>query len=353
MDNYIFISHLDQPCNDLYSIPNPRSAEENCLLANQIVNCGAFNTSGFFKTEITQLVHGSGIYIKKEAYAKYLNTNKWPITEPLVTNDLTIKEKVKGIILIVSCQKYFNNRVQDFKMSKLDYDGWKVITVIGDVTLQKEYTYIHNEELKINLLTIRCEDTYLHLLKKLVLSMKYLLSIYDVEEGILRLGDDIDVIESKMENFLFNVEKKDYMGWCGYCYSNNEQIKKYLNRFMPQHYSSHPQELTDISMTLEQINQINLVPTTTFCVGTIVYFSLNSCQCLVQEMEKMNWNILHYDEVYGYVNAIEDIGISCLLFNNGILPTMHMFHGGSEQDRLGHFDHSNVIGQHTNKYNVG
>ena len=42
--------------------------------------------------------------------------------------------------------------------------------------------------------------------------------MYDIEEGILRLGDDIEVIEDKMENFLFNVEKKDYMGWCGYYY---------------------------------------------------------------------------------------------------------------------------------------
>ena len=37
--------------------------------------------------------------------------------------------------------------------------------------------------------------------------MKYLLSMYDIEEGILRFGDDIEVIEEKMENLLFLLEK--------------------------------------------------------------------------------------------------------------------------------------------------
>ena len=32
-----------------------------------------------------------------------------------------------------------------------------------------------------------------------------------------------------MENFLLNVEKKDYMGWCGYYCPNNELVKKYQN----------------------------------------------------------------------------------------------------------------------------
>ena len=210
MDNYIFISHLDQPENEIYSIQNSVSIEDNCLLADNDPNCNAFNISGSFKSEITNLVQGSGIYIKKEAYEKYLNANKWAIattllssiSEPIVTD----KEKVKGIILVVSCQKYLNNRVKDFKMKQLDYDGWKVVTVIGDVNLEKEYTYIHNKELNINLLTIQCEDTYLHLLKKLSLSMKYLLSMYDIQEGILRLGDDIEVFENLMGNFL-NIEK--------------------------------------------------------------------------------------------------------------------------------------------------
>lgn len=352
MDNYIFISHLDQPGNDLYSIPNPRSVEENRLISDQESNCVAFNTSGMFKTKITNLVAGSGIYIKKYAYIEYLNTNKWTLA-PIIdfqNYGLPMKHQVKGIILVISCNKYLNSRVKEFKMSKLEYSDWKIITVIGNKDLETETTYVeaHNET-NINLLTIQCEDTYLHLLKKLVMSMKYLLSTYDIQEGILRLGDDISIIEDHLEHFLVNIEKTDYMGWTRYKYPNNEEIKKYVNWFMANHYITHLSELPDISMSQEQIRKIILIPTTTFCVGTIVYFSLKSCHCLIQEMEKMNWSITHYDELYGYVNAIEDIGISCLLFNNGILPTMHMFHGPEHENNIDYSNQLNIIGLHTNK----
>jgi hypothetical protein len=266
-----------------------------------------------------------------------LNNNKWKK-----------KEQVKGIILIVSCQKYLNTRVNDFKMSKLEYSGWKVVTIIGNKDLETATKYEEKEY--INLLTIKCEDTYLHLLKKLVLSMKYLQSLFDIKEGILRLGDDIEIIEDRMENFLLNVEKKDYMGWCGYYCPNNELVKKYQNYFMANHYLTHLQELKDISLSIDQIRQLIVVPTTTFNVGEIVYFSLKSCKCLVEEMEKMNWDVLYYHELYGYINIIEDIGVGCLLFNNDILPTMHLFNIGSEQVRFGHTDATNVIGKHTNKY---
>jgi hypothetical protein len=319
-DDYIFIPGLDQPGNDSIQVDGV-----------------AFNTLGVFKSAITSLVPGSGIHIKKDIYNQYLNNNKWKK-----------KEQVKGIILIVSCQKYLQTRVNDFKLSKLEYSGWKVVTIIGNKDLETETKYEEKEN--INLLTIKCEDTYLHLLKKLVLSMKYLQRLFDIKEGILRLGDDIEIMEDKMENFLLNVEKKDYMGWCGYYYPNNEFVKKYPNNFMVGHYMTHLEELKDISFSGDQIRQLNVVPTASFNVGTIVYFSLKSCKCLVDEMEKMNWDVLYYDELYGYVNIIEDMGVGCLLFNNDILPTMHIFHIGSEQVRFGHTDATNVIGQHTNKY---
>ena len=90
-DDYIFIPSLDQPGNDSIQVDSV-----------------AFNTLGVFKSAITSLVPGSGIHIKKDIYNQYLNNNKWKKKEP-----------VKGIILIVSCQKYLQTRVNDFKLSKL------------------------------------------------------------------------------------------------------------------------------------------------------------------------------------------------------------------------------------------
>ena len=41
-------------------------------------------------------------------------------------------EKVKGIILILSCNKHKNTRLKEFGLEKQIYSGYKVITVIGD-----------------------------------------------------------------------------------------------------------------------------------------------------------------------------------------------------------------------------
>ena len=152
------------------------------------------------------------------------------------------------------CANEFN------KLNHKEFNNLHIIDSLGDIermiSLIKELLLLDNE---LNLLTIRCEDTYLHLLKKLVMSMKYLLSTYDIQEGILRLGDDISIIEDHLEHFLVNIEKTDYMGWTRYKYPNNEEIKKYVNWFMANHYITHLSELPDISMSQEQIRKIILI----------------------------------------------------------------------------------------------
>ena len=49
---------------------------------------------------------------------------------------------------------------------------------------------------------MKCEDSYIHLLKKLVLSIKIIYSIFNIKEGILRSGDDIIYNELILESFL-------------------------------------------------------------------------------------------------------------------------------------------------------
>jgi hypothetical protein len=48
---------------------------------------------------------------------------------------------------------------------------------------------------------IKCEDSYLHLFKKLVLSLKYLKECFNIKEGILRCGDDLIFNENNLVNF--------------------------------------------------------------------------------------------------------------------------------------------------------
>jgi hypothetical protein len=94
-------------------------------------------------------------------------------------------EEVEGIILILSCDKHRNTRLKQFGPKQKTYNGWKVITIIGDLFMDKAY------EVRDNILCIKCEDSYLHLLKKLALSIKYLNELYIIKQGILRCGDDL------------------------------------------------------------------------------------------------------------------------------------------------------------------
>ena len=106
--------------------------------------------------------------------------------------------KVNGIILVLSCQKHKNTRLPQFKLPQDNYGDWKVIYVIGDLFLDREYS-LHE-----NVMTIRCEDSYIHLLKKLVLALKYVYELYDIQEGVLRCGDDLIFNEQLLQNFSFN-----------------------------------------------------------------------------------------------------------------------------------------------------
>ena len=114
--------------------------------------------------------------------------------------------QVNGIILILSCQKHLNTRLKEFKLPKNNYGGWQVIYVIGDLFLESNY------KMDNTLMTIKCEDSYIHLLKKLVLALKYVYEIYDIKEGVLRSGDDLIFDEVKLQSFLNIQNKHDCIG---------------------------------------------------------------------------------------------------------------------------------------------
>ena len=147
--------------------------------------------------------------------------------------------KVNGIILVLSCQKHKTTRLKQFKLPQDNYGDWKVIYVIGDLFLDTEYT-LHE-----NILTIRCEDSYIHLLKKLVLALKYVYELYDIQEGVLRCGDDLIFNEQLLQLFL-NSPKYDFMGKSpsGKSLLNKDITPELLKRtrhdtFMVNYYKTH------------------------------------------------------------------------------------------------------------------
>jgi UDP-3-O-acyl-N-acetylglucosamine deacetylase len=144
------------------------------------------------------------------------------------------RQGIDGIILVLSCLKHINTRLKDFKLPKDEYAGWKVIYVIGDLFLDCDYKLVGN------FLIVKCEDSYIHLLKKLVMSLKYLYEIYDIKGGVLRCGDDLVFNEDLLQSFLDspkqykiknNIGDIDFLGNCSTGKSMFEHdLEKYENK---------------------------------------------------------------------------------------------------------------------------
>jgi hypothetical protein len=247
---------------------------------------------------------------------------------------------VDGIILVISCQKHLNTRLKELRLPKDDYGKWKVIYVIGDFFLDCDY------KLEGNLLTIKCEDSYLHLLKKLALALKYIYEIFDIKEGVLRANDDLIFNENILETFLKSPKKTkindtdtdadneidiDFLGKCSYgshLINYNvlhDTLKKGINSnsyHLVCYYQTHQEDLYNPQHNLHGIDIYKYsrnpyIPAVIF--GPLMYLSNKSCKILINHMSNIGYNIYHYDEdTDSYPYTIEDCGISFILISNNI-----------------------------------
>lgn len=242
---------------------------------------------------------------------------------------INLKQKVNGIIMIISCQKHKNDRLKKYKLSQESYNEWKVIYVIGDLFMKTDYNLINN------FLYIKCEDSYLHLFKKVILSIEYLNEIFDIKEGILRCGDDLVFNYDVLNSFLIS-KKFDYMGEI---IVNNNRKTVMTDYFMYNYYKTH---LNDFkiknhglcNLTIEDIKRYSNRYTTPYAVGTIIYLSNNSCNILIKHFKNINYNILKSDTNNCYQYIIEDCAIGYILnglnniqifkYNFGIKHTNYM-----------------------------
>lgn len=260
---------------------------------------------------------------------------------------------VEGIILVLSCQKHLNTRLKEFRLPRPSYaGGWKVIYVIGDLFLNQNYTLEHGDTL-----IVKCEDSYIHLLKKLVLSIKYLNEMYDIKQGILRSGDDLMFNESALENFLNRQDKPDFYGCSprGMNVINPKRDDLKVTRddfFMLEYYVRHREDFDNPQHNLKgrQIIQYKRRPRIDVGpAGVLYYISNKCCQILVNHMEQIQFDIFHFDEFsQSYPYTIEDCAVSFILYYNHIdfIHSNQIFCS----DRGNHFDRGGVIAVHTNKY---
>lgn len=256
------------------------------------------------------------------------------------------KETITGAIIIYSCQKHKNTRLKEFRFPESNVYGWNVFIVLGNPDLEKEY------EIEGNEITIRCEDGYIHLMKKVIMGMKIVLEKYNVLYGILRCGDDLIFNKSRLIVLLHDIvsQKKEYR--YDYLGRINQQVEKKdicskLDFFMVNYYYQHPEECP-IEWT--DIRKMHIIPQCTYISGVLNYFSVKACNILIQYMSKpsINWNVFYYNEKIGYPFIIEDVGIGFILQIENINPTSHMIYTDSIKDFSNEL--LGIVALHTNKY---
>ena len=252
--------------------------------------------------------------------------------------------EVSGIILVLSCQKHLNTRLAKYRLPKDSYCGWKVIYVIGDLSIDSSY------DLRDNMLYIKCEDSYLHLLKKLVLSIKYVHSLFKIKEGILRCGDDLIFNEARLEQFL-KLKKADFLGKA-YChqnyYSRDISVLKRLkyDPFMLVYYQNHPEDFSNPmhnlqDLSVQKLQKYAIRPDIWGPAGIIYYLSNAACNILVSHMENIAFNIFHFDEfTKSYPYTIEDCAVTYIMYFHCV-PFTNFYHM---------FNTNESIAYHTNEF---
>lgn len=243
-----------------------------------------------------------------------------------------MRESVPGVILIVTCKKYFIERVPNFIPSADSYDGWPVVYCLGDTNIPSDHVMASlgggfgNKKI----LTVKCEDTYVHLIKKFDLAVRALETIYDIEQGILKIGDDIIISEQPLIKFLKTKPKADYMGrsYSGKGFTIDEKgftcQESSPDDSMAQYFIRNPdaanelRQLTgkhNLPFLSEEVPVPRLPPNPP---GMALYLSMKAIRAIHDEMDLIGFRVLdNYGET-GYRYLIEDIAIAYILFTRGI-----------------------------------
>jgi hypothetical protein len=254
-------------------------------------------------------------------------------------------EKVKGIILVLSCQKYKDTRLKEFVLTRTDYDGYKPIYVIGDLCMSETHKW---STLDVHTcLYIQCEDSYLHLMKKLALALHFVYERFTIKEGVLRAGDDLIFDDERLLHFINNV-KYDYYGQSYFdsdyiCRDQNELKKTIDDNFMVNYYETHKEDFANVQHNLSTVN-VSLYtkrPRLFGAAGVLFYLSNRACHTLMQHMKHIDYNIFYFDEfTQSYPYVIEDCAVSFIMYRNNVSFTHSSFF----------FDNPFAIARHTNKY---
>ena len=293
---------------------------------------------------------------------------------------------VNGIILVLSCQKHLNTRLKHFKLPKDDYGGWKVIYVIGDLFLDCDYKFVNSNASEAHeahftdFLIVKCEDSYIHLLKKLGLALKYLYETFEIKEGVLRANDDLIFNESMLRAFLDSPKMIknnggdsdgageataiDFLGKSSIAKSLFARDFVFADAKRPPtnsmhlvyYYDDHPEDFDNPQHNIKGVGSIGIYNYTkqpyvpAFIFGPLYYISNKSCAILINHLENINYDVFHYDEkTDSYPYTIEDCGVSFIFYYNNI-DILHNDNWIKNDDANAANDANDVIAIHTNMF---
>jgi hypothetical protein len=161
-------------------------------------------------------------------------------------------------------------------------------------------------------------------LKKLVLAVKIVYKLYNIKQGILRSGDDLYYNEPNLIEFLNSKNKPDYYGSNIYSVlnPNPEHLKKLRDDFMMvEYYSTHQEDFNNPMHNLKgvDISKYTKRPDLLGAGGNLYYISNKSCNILIDHMEKINYDIFHFDDfTNSYPYTIEDCAVTFVMYLNRI-----------------------------------
>ena len=256
---------------------------------------------------------------------------------------------IDGIVLVISCHKHQETRLTEFGPKRDSYaDGqWKVVEVLGDPRLPSRYEWIDDRRL-----VIKCEDSYVHLMKKVVLAMDILMDLFDVREGFLRCGDDLVFYEDRLDAFLRGPKPGHYVGKLVNGPWWTPVVSTRRDTFMTDYYARHPEDFWDPLHGLLGLDRAfedwDKIPDAgAYAGGVVVYLSLSACQALVQKMRSIDYDVLRKCPIglqgyYPYI--IEDVGVGYALRGTFSLAPVDLY--------VDHPDDKSetALAWHTNKY---
>lgn len=279
-----------------------------------------------------------------------------------------MREDVPGILLIVTCQKYLVERVPNFIPGADSYEGWPVVYCLGDPDLSSDYVMATPGGKFGNkrILTVKCEDTYVHLLKKFDLAARALDTIYDIEQGILKVGDDIMISEQPLREFLKTGPKADYMGRT---YSGEEFSvdgagftcrESCADSSMSWYFARNPDAADELRQVTGKhdwpfLSKPVLVPRLPpHPLGMALYLSTKAIRAIHDEMDSVGFRVLDDYGETGWRYLIEDTAIAYILYTRGIGFTnvSNFFRNSRTLDPGSLFTHTAIQGQHISLTNI-